>query len=114
MKIQNFLLIGLLLLVSVATVSAQNSLPNPNDDNCWSSVSALRACQIQAYDQAQQYAQHCTSYPEYQCNEYYQPPQKTSAKTAGKADSHPGNVAPADAANSQATSDNITATSSAN
>ena len=86
MKTRNFVLTGLLLLVSVATMAAQNSLPNPHDDSCWSSLSALRACQTQAYEKAQTYAQNCTSYPEYQCNDYYQAPAKTS-KSAAKANS---------------------------
>jgi hypothetical protein len=86
MKTQNLLLTALLLLVSAASLAAQNTLPNPHDDTCWSSLSALRACQIQTYDQAQAQAQNCTSYPEYQCFDYYQPPQKNVAKTAPKAD----------------------------
>src|SRR5271166_770607 len=76
------LLLGILLMGSAA---AQNTLPSPHDDSCWSSLSALRACQQQAYDQAQAYAQNCTSYPEYQCFDYYQPPQNTAKKTASKA-----------------------------
>ena len=113
MKLQNVVLIGLLLLVPVATLSAQNSVPNPNDDSCWSSLSALRACQLQAYNQAQDYAQRCTSYPEYQCFDYYQPQQKAS-KTATKANSNSGSTVPANAAGSQAATDSITATSGAN
>ncbi len=84
MKLQNLLATGLLLLVSVGSLSATNSLPNPHDDSCWSSLSALRACQIQADDQAKTQAQDCTSYPEYQCFDYYQPPQNSS-KDASKA-----------------------------
>ena len=86
MKLQDFVLIALLLLLSVATLPAQNSLPNPNNDACWSSLSALRACQLQAYNEAQDYAQRCTSYPEYQCFDYYQPQQKTAANKAAKSD----------------------------
>ena len=114
MKIRTFASIGILLLVSVATLAAQNSLPNPNDDACWSSLSALRACQLQAYNQAQDYAQRCTSYPEYQCFDYYQPQQKASAKTARKADPHAGNTQPANVASSPAAIDSVTATSSLN
>ncbi len=113
MKIRTFASIGILLLVSVATLAAQNSLPNPNDDACWSSLSALRTCQLQAYNQAQDYAQRCTSYPEYQCFDYYQPQQKAS-KTAAKANSNSRSTVPANAASSQAATDSITATSSAN
>jgi len=93
MKLQNVILIGLLLLAPLATLSAQNSLPNPHDDSCWSSLSALRACQVQAYNEAQAYQQNCTSYPEYQCFDYYQPPQ-TPAKAAKKADRHSADSAP--------------------
>jgi hypothetical protein len=81
------LLLGILLMGSAA---AQSSLPNPHDDSCWSSLSALRACQTQAYDQAQAYAQNCTSYPEYQCFDYYQPkntPKKAAVKTKASTDS---------------------------
>jgi hypothetical protein len=67
MKLQKFTPVGLLLLLSVASLSAQSALPNPHDDACWSSLDALRACQLQAYDQAIDQAQRCTSYPEYQC-----------------------------------------------
>ena len=92
MKIQNLLLTAILLVISVASLSAQNTLPNPHDDSCWSSLSALRACQIQAYDQAQAHAQDCTSYPEYQCFEYYQPQQKTAVHSAPKANTKPVNA----------------------
>lgn len=94
MRIHKLVLTGLLLLVSVGTLAAQNSLPNPHDDSCWSSLSALRACQTQAYDQAQAYAQNCTSYPEYQCFDYYQPPQKPVKKTASKAKATSDNTIP--------------------
>jgi len=87
MKANKLLLTGILMLVSVASLSAQSALPNPHDDSCWSSLSALHACQIQAYDREQAYAQNCTSYPEYQCFDYYQPQQKAhnpEAKSAPK------------------------------
>ena len=35
MKLQKLLMIGFLILISVAGVSAQNTLPNPNDNSCW-------------------------------------------------------------------------------
>ncbi len=86
MKALRILPVGLLLLLSVATLSAQNSLPNPHDDSCWSSLAALRACQMQAYDQAQDYASRCSSYPEYQCLPADKPvAQKMSNKHAAKA-----------------------------
>lgn len=84
MKFQNLMSTGLLVLASVAALAAENSLPDPQDESCWSSLSALHACQVQAQELAQANAQNCTSYPEYQCFEYYQPPQKTP-KTATKA-----------------------------
>jgi hypothetical protein len=105
MKTLKLISIGALLLVSVATLSAQTNLPNPHDDACWSNLAALRACQIQAYDQAVNYAQRCSSYPEYQCNDYYQPqPQKTAAKHASNATSSSNDTAPSAAANSAAAS----------
>jgi hypothetical protein len=85
MKLQKLIPVGILLLLSVATVSAQSALPNPHDDACWSSLSALRACDLQAYDQVMEQAERCTSYPEYQCL----PPEvslhKTSATNSAKA-----------------------------
>jgi hypothetical protein len=88
MKLQRLIPVALLLLLSVATLSAQNAVPNPHDDACWSSLSALRACEIQAYDQAMDQAQRCTSYPEYQCLPADQPEQKVKhiAKHASKPD----------------------------
>jgi len=105
MKTLKLISIGVLLLVSVATLSAQNSLPNPHDDACWSSLAALRACQLKAYDQAVDYAQRCTSYPEYQCNDYYQPQQKRTSKSEVKATPNATNTAPSAAANANVTSD---------
>ena len=106
MKTLKLLSIGVLLLVSVATLSAQNTVPNPNNDSCWSSLAALRACQLQAYQQEQDYAQRCTSYPEYQCIPEYVPMTKTSAKQAKP-------VATSAAAPST-TADSSTATTGAN
>jgi hypothetical protein len=106
MKNLKLISIGVLLLVSVATLSAQTSLPNPHDDACRSSLAALRACQLQAYDQAVAYAQRCNSYPEYQCNDYYQPQQqKTAAKHAANATSSSSNPAPSAVVSSATTSD---------
>ncbi len=84
MKLNKIIPVGILLLLSVATLSAQNALPNPHDDACWSSLEALRACQIQAYDQAVDQAQRCTSYPEYQCLPPEVSLQKTPAKPSAK------------------------------
>jgi hypothetical protein len=80
MKLQKLIPVGLLLLLSVATLSAQAALPNPHDDACWSSLDALRACQLQAYDQVMDQAQRCTSYPEYQCLPATQQPEQTVSR----------------------------------
>jgi hypothetical protein len=84
MKLQKLLTIGFLLVISVAAASAQNTLPNPNDDSCWSSLNALRACQLRAYNAEKDYEQRCTSYPEYQCApvEQQQSPENAAAKQA--------------------------------
>jgi len=79
-KLMKLIPLGLLLLISAGSASAQNALPDPHNESCWSSFAALRACQLQAYDQAQDYSQRCTSYPEYQCFDYYHPQQKDVAK----------------------------------
>ncbi len=114
MTLQKFALLGILLLVSVASLSAQSALPNPHDDNCWSNLSALRACQTQAYDQTQAYAQNCTSYPEYQCFDYYQPPQNTAKKTAAKAKVSTDDVVPVTATGPVVTLDTNPQTAGAN
>lgn len=67
MKIQKLVAIGILLLGSVVALSAQNPLPDPHDDACWQSLSALRACELEQYDRAMDQAERCSSYPEYQC-----------------------------------------------
>ena len=84
MKLQKLIPVGILLLLSVASLSAQSALPNPHDDACWSSLDALRACQLQAYDKAMDQAQRCTSYPEYQCLPAEVSLQKTAAKHSVK------------------------------
>lgn len=115
MKTQKLLLTGILMLVSVASLSAQSALPNPHDDSCWSSLSALRACQIQTYEQEQAYAQNCTSYPEYQCFDYYQPQHKThnpEAKSAPQADTNSANAANASSSASGTSADSVVLTSS--
>ena len=92
MKLQKLIPVGILLLLSVAALSAQSSLANPHDDACWSSISALRACELQAYDRAMDQAQRCTSYPEYQCLPADQPEQKV--KHVAKRASGPDDNAP--------------------
>jgi hypothetical protein len=66
-KFRVLALIGVLSLLSVAPMSAQNSLPSPNDASCWESLTALRACSLEQYNRELDYEQRCTSYPEYQC-----------------------------------------------
>jgi hypothetical protein len=92
MKLQKLFAIGFLLVISAAGLSAQNTLPNPNDDACWSSLRALRACQLQAYNAYMDQAQRCTSYPEYQCLPAEEPQQ--SVKHVAKGASKPDNNAP--------------------
>jgi hypothetical protein len=93
MKLRKLFTIAFLLVISTAALSAQNTLPNPNDDACWSSLSALRACQLQAYNAAMDQAQRCTSYPEYQCLPAEEPTQqKVSAKHAAKATAQTANT----------------------
>jgi hypothetical protein len=67
MKLQRLLVIGFLLVISIAVATAQNIAPNPYNDSCWSSLDVLRACQLRAYNAAQDYDRRCSSYPEYQC-----------------------------------------------
>ncbi len=80
MKLQTLIAIGVLLLLSAAALSAQNALPNPNDDACWSSLAALRACELQAYDRAMDQAERCNSYPEYQCLPAAEQPEQTISR----------------------------------
>jgi len=96
MKLQKLIPAGVLLLLSVVTLSAQNALPNPHDDACWSSLAALRACELQAYDQAMDQAQRCNSYPEYQClPAAEQAEQKVAGNHPAKADSKAARNLPA-------------------
>jgi hypothetical protein len=114
MTFKNFALLGILLFVSVASLSAQTALPNPHDDSCWSSLNALRACQTQSYNQAQASAQNCTSYPEYQCFDYYQPQQNAVKKTASKAKVSSDNAVPVTATGPIVTPDANTQSAGAN
>ena len=88
MKLQKLLAIGFLLVISFAAAAAQNTLPNPNDNSCWSSLDALRACQLRAYNAARDYDQRCSSYPEYQCAPSDQ--QQTAENAAAKQDKNKG------------------------
>ncbi len=79
--------IAILVLMSVATLSAQAVSVNPSDASCWSSLSALRACQQQQDTAAMEQAERCTSYPEFQCMPAEKPntPNKNAAIHASKA-----------------------------
>jgi hypothetical protein len=68
MKTRFLVVMSLLLIGSALTLHAQNTLPDPNNNACWQSFEALRACQIDQYNRELKYEQSCTSYPEYQCN----------------------------------------------
>jgi hypothetical protein len=67
-KIRVLTFVGILSVLSVAPLSAQNSLPNPKNASCWESMTALRACSLEQYNRELDYEQRCTSYPEYQCS----------------------------------------------
>jgi hypothetical protein len=67
MKTRLLIAAGILFLLSTPFLSAQNALPDPHNDACWQSVESLRACQLAEYNREADYAQRCTSYPEYQC-----------------------------------------------
>jgi hypothetical protein len=109
MKIQKLISVGILLLLSVAVLSAQDSLPNPHDDASGSSVAALRAWDLQAYNQFMDQAQRCNSYPEYQClPAAEQPEQKISGKHSAKAVSKTANKTPDAAVSSPVVSDTNT------
>jgi hypothetical protein len=66
-KIRALSFIGILFVLSVVPLSAQNSLPSPKDSSCWENLAALRACSLEQYNRELDYEQRCTSYPEYQC-----------------------------------------------
>jgi hypothetical protein len=67
MKIKLMLVTGILLLMSAVALPAQNMLPDANNDACWQSLSSLHACELAQQQREMDYAQRCTSYPEYQC-----------------------------------------------
>ena len=107
-KLPALIPIGILLLTSVAPLSAQNSLPNPQDDSCWESLSALRACAVEEQKHALDQSERCTSYPEYQCmpaSDQNASP-AAIAKGTAKTDSHKKDVA----AQTTQSSDSIAAT----
>ena len=89
-KLRALIPIGILFLLSVAPLSAQNTLPSPQESSCWESLSTLRACALEQYNRELDQAERCTSYPEYQCTPA--PEQSTSqtdiAKSASNAKSN--------------------------
>jgi hypothetical protein len=75
-KILTSLLTPALLLVAASSLSAQNNLPDPNDNACWQSLETLRNCAQVQNDRTMAQAQRCTSYPEYQCEPESEQPQQ--------------------------------------
>ena len=100
MKLQKLIPVGILLLLSVATLSAQNSPAKPAR-RCLL-VEPFTPCgrvRLQAYDQALDQAQRCTSYPEYQCAPAAeQPAQKIAGKQTAKSVSKTASSTPSVAA----------------
>ena len=66
MKIAKLLALMALVVLTASLASAQ-IIVNPNDDACWQDISSLRACQAAQVRLAEEQAQRCTSFPEYQC-----------------------------------------------
>jgi len=66
-KFRGLTFTGILFVLSVAPLSAQNSLPDPKDFSCWESLTAPRACSLEQYHRELHYERRCTSYPEYRC-----------------------------------------------
>ena len=81
MKIVKLLALMALVVLTASLASAQIAV-NPNDDGCWQDLSALRACQAAQVRLAEEQAQRCTSFPEYQCAPDEQPA-TTPAKMQG-------------------------------
>jgi hypothetical protein len=82
MKLFTILLTATLLLLAASAVSAQNSLPDPNDAACWQSLDALHDCAQAQQDRAMAQAERCTSYPEYQCEPESAQPQHVTTQEA--------------------------------
>ena|ERR1700733_15395683 len=82
MKLFTILLTASLFLLAASAVSAQNSLPDPNDAACWQSLDALHDCAQAQQDRSMAQAERCTSYPEYQCEPEFTQPQRVAAKVA--------------------------------
>jgi len=82
MKLFTILFTATLLLLTALALSAQNSLPDPNDAACWQSLDALHDCAQVQQDRAMAQADRCTSYPEYQCEPETAQPQRVSTQEA--------------------------------
>ena len=99
-KLETLIPAGILMILSVAPLSAQSGLPDPQDDACWQSLSALHACQVEQYNRAMDQAERCTSYPEYQCMPV--PEQGAANAPTGKGVSRKGNKTAASGTSPQA------------
>jgi hypothetical protein len=108
MKFLNISLAAAMFLLAASSLFAQNNLPDPDDSDCWQSLTALHQCAQLQQDRAASQAQRCTSYPEYQCEPEPEQPrqmahvvrlQKQKAKDvkAAGARQTPGNSAGRDA-----------------
>jgi hypothetical protein len=82
MKLFTILFAATLLLLTASAVSAQNSLPDPNDAACWQSLDALHDCAQAQQDRGMAQAERCTSYPEYQCEPESSQPQHVTTQEA--------------------------------
>ena len=101
---------GILFVLSVGPLSAQNSLPDPKDSSCWESLTALRACSLEQYNRQVDYEQRCTSYPEYQCAPAPQPTARSVHMAKNEAKSKTDKTAAAEAQASSSESMAATAT----
>lgn len=81
-KLLTILITATLLMLAASSVSAQNTLPDPNDAACWQSLDALHNCAEAQQDRAMAQAERCTSYPEYQCEPESAQPQRVTAQEA--------------------------------
>jgi hypothetical protein len=57
------------IYAALGTASAQNLLPDAQDQACWQDLNSLRQCVATQRQKQADYAAGCTSYPEFQCAE---------------------------------------------
>lgn len=107
MKAQVFIAIGILFFLSTPFLSAQNALPDPHNDACWQSVASLRACQLAEANREADYAQRCTSYPEYQCLPADEGTNKNAEAAGKKSRKHNDAASSSEKASTQMTSDRL-------